>query len=121
MFIGILACYLLMYCKFIKKNRHEKVGGVRFHTIYMFVALFYFRLRKLVVLLYKIKSRDGGVVLHICSGIKCNLVKCKEKLCSYLVCGCCSLVASGLTCWLVSETISTFNLSINREEAVVFV
>ena len=55
-FIGILACYLLMYCKFIKKNRHEKVGGMRFHTIYMFVVSFYFRLRKLVVLLYKIKS-----------------------------------------------------------------
>ena len=47
MFIGILACYLLMYCKFIKKNRYNKVGGVRFHTIYMFVVLFYFRLRKL--------------------------------------------------------------------------
>ena len=29
--------------------------------------------------------------------------------------------ASGLTCWLGSETISTFNLSIDREEAVVFV
>ena len=61
------------------------------------------------------------MVLHLCSGIKRNLVKCKENLCFYLVCGCCSLVASGLTCWLVSETISTFNLSIDREEAVVFV
>ena len=61
------------------------------------------------------------MVLHLCSGIKCNLVKCKEKLCSYLVCGCCFFVVSGLTCWLVCETISTFNLSINREEAVVFV
>lgn len=79
-FTGILACYLLMYCKFIKKNRHKKVTGMRFHTIYIFVVLFYFRLRKLVVLLYKIKSSDGGVVLHICSGIKRNLVKCKEKL-----------------------------------------
>ena len=61
------------------------------------------------------------MVLHICSGIKCNFVKCKEKLCSYLVCGCCSLVALGATCWLISETISTFNLSMNIEEAVVFV